>query len=826
MRIDLRLAIMSTNDDNEAQEFPGKKGRVQRACDVCRRRKTRCDGWQMPGDKCSTCIEANVRCTYYEARAKRPPQRGYVESLEKRLAEAEALVHQLRAEVAAMRNSLNASAGAGNGDSRAASLFLFMRTVLRSLAAPEQPPHVDDLVHLDLTRRLEKLHVDPSGRGFVGKSSGAMLVKAAIDLRDDVKREHTMNLTGEPSLDDFAHEQSEEEDAGASPSWSSRRLQYWTWKPNTAHRTNTYSFPTDLHLGELVELYFTHQNMYVPLLHRPTFERNIAEGLHLRSDGFAITVLLVCAIGSRWSADPSVTRVDLSCGWEWFDQVSLVGNHLFGQASLYDLQYYSLAAQFLDGSSAPQACWNLVGLGLRAAQHIGCHRRTARIEVPSVERELYKRAFWVLVYQDRAMSSNMGRICAIQYEDFDIDLPIECDDEYWEHPTHPFQQPANIPSRVAFFNTLIRLQHILAWSLKILYGLNKVRVLFMVEDGWEENAVAELDSALNYWYDNVPEHLRWDSARENPVFFDQSVALHCGYHHLQILIHRPFIPMLRKSESAVGLSPLSCLAICTNAARSIANMVDIQRRRKDSVPLVINLPAVFTSGIILLLNVWSGKRTGLVSDTNRDMVNVHKCMEVMRFYENRWQSAGSLWDVLAELASVGRLPLPNAPSKRTGSEQQSDIGSTSTVNTSQGSRNPHEAFGRPIHDPRFRAPYVTMPQAASLAGAIGGDYETFGRAAMAPSTFAPTPAPETWFPADDPYAQMDPAQASRELADMMNLIDNDTIAMWTNAPMGMEVDDWGNYFSSFGELTQESDYHRLITPASLSEGSRTDATRL
>ncbi|KAJ6477812.1 hypothetical protein C8R47DRAFT_1219719 [Mycena vitilis] len=399
-------------------------------------------------------------------------------------------------------------------------------------------------------------------------------------------------------------EQGEEENAGASLSWSSRRLQYWTWKPweTTAHRTNMYTFPSEARMGELVGLYFTHQNMYVPLLHRPTFERNIAEGLYLTNDGFAATVLLVCAIGSRWSADPSVTGVDLACGWEWFDQ---------------------LAAQFLDGSSAPQACWNLVGLGLRAAQHIGCHRRTARIEVPSVERELYKRAFW--------------------YEDFDIDLPVECDDEYWEHPTHPFQQPANIPSRVAFFNTLIRLQHILAWSLKILYGLNKVRVLFMVEDGWEANAVAELDSALNYWYDNVPEHLRWDSARENPTFFDQSVALHCGYYHLQILIHRPFIPMLRKSESAVGLSPLSCLAICTNAARSIANMVDIQRRRKDSVPIVINLPAVFTSGIILLLNVWSGKRTGLVSDTNRDMVNVHKCMEVMRFYENRWQSAGSLW---------------------------------------------------------------------------------------------------------------------------------------------------------------------------------------
>jgi hypothetical protein len=59
---------------------------------------------------------------------------------------------------------------------------------------------------------------------------------------------------------------------------------------------------------------------------------------------------------------------------------------------------------------------------------------------------------------------------------------------------------------------------------------------------------------------------------------------------------------------------------------------------------------------------------------------------------------------------------------------------------------------------------------------------------MEPSAFAPTPTPETWFPPQDPFAEpyTDPAQASRELGDMMNLIDSDTIAMWTNAPMGLE----------------------------------------
>jgi hypothetical protein len=117
-----------------------------------------------------------------------------------------------------------------------------------------------------------------------------------------------------------------------------------------ARRPQTYNFPSEPLMGQLLELYFIHQNIYLPLLHRPTFERGVADGLHLRSvviftskkpgssytwdffivvdcvalrrdDGFAATILLVCAIGSRWSTDPSLSGTGLACGWEWFNQV-------------------------------------------------------------------------------------------------------------------------------------------------------------------------------------------------------------------------------------------------------------------------------------------------------------------------------------------------------------------------------------------------------------------------------------------------------------------------------------------------------------------------
>ncbi|KAF8158690.1 hypothetical protein K438DRAFT_1777030 [Mycena galopus ATCC 62051] len=76
--------------------------------------------------------------------------------------------------------------------------------------------------------------------------------------------------------------------------------------------------------------------------------------------------------------------------------------------------------------TTPSACWTLIGIGLRLAQDVGTHRR--KDGPPTVESELWKRAFWALVVADRGASMAQGRTCTTQYEDIDADLLIECDD--------------------------------------------------------------------------------------------------------------------------------------------------------------------------------------------------------------------------------------------------------------------------------------------------------------------------------------------------------------------------------------------------------------
>lgn len=53
-------------------------------------------------------------------------------------------------------------------------------------------------------------------------------------------------------------------------------------------------------------------------------------------------------------------------------------------------------------------------------------------------------------------------------DSFDIDFPVDCDDEYWEHPDpeKAFKQPPNKPSKVSFFISILKLSQILAFALR------------------------------------------------------------------------------------------------------------------------------------------------------------------------------------------------------------------------------------------------------------------------------------------------------------------------------------------------------------------------
>ena len=239
------------------------------------------------------------------------------------------------------------------------------------------------------------------------------------------------------------------------------------------------------------------------------------------------------------------------------------------------------------------------------------------------------------------MSASLGRPCAIQEEEyvasillsffisqlrtsFDVDLPTEVDDEYWENeqdPDQAFKQPPGKPSLILYFVSFIKLNQILAIALRTIVSHVPIK-FFVFRCSWylivfdqQIEAFPWLcGSALGaahcggtrFCAQRVDRHrtksscvfssksfscpliastppVKWDTTGQNfreLVWFLQSASLYSHYYHLQILVHRPFIPSPRKP------SPLSfpSLAICTNAARSCAHVVDLQRRRAPQYP--------------------------------------------------------------------------------------------------------------------------------------------------------------------------------------------------------------------------------------------------
>ncbi|KAF8482796.1 fungal-specific transcription factor domain-containing protein [Russula ochroleuca] len=333
-----------------------KKRKVERACDGCRRRKTRCDGPKMPDNVCTNCVQNRKICTYVEASKPRGPPKAYITSLENRMEKMEALLKRLRPETdfstelgpPILRGSwknepVNPTSTPAGGEtsprtlhqfhrlSTLAPLALSRKTSSTSLSAmsdhegnipsddPDDP--TDQLIRK--TQRLtllDKKTKDKANRKldsairFHGKSTNFNLVMATRDMRT----RYLMESMG-AAVDTITNEA---ECSQANPNQYTldmkgrSRQEYWRspdWElvyegegeflsPETFSEFLQSWPPSDLATA-LIELYFLHCNSMFPLLHRPTFARHFADKLYEKDIWFACLCMSVFALASRYTDD-------------------------------------------------------------------------------------------------------------------------------------------------------------------------------------------------------------------------------------------------------------------------------------------------------------------------------------------------------------------------------------------------------------------------------------------------------------------------------------------------------------------------------------------
>ncbi|KAJ8474135.1 hypothetical protein ONZ45_g16054 [Pleurotus djamor] len=549
----------------------------------------------------------------------------------------------------------------------------FFTALIQTSAEPSSPSiPEEDPDTWEILNHFRKLSLTSKQRPlYFGKSSSVALLQDAVNLKREIDGTPcpTPDNTKESCLS--YHKRAE---FWAMPKWleSTQELISDVYgSPIQPLKSSQYQFPDDDLMGTLINNFFQEYNMFYPILHRPTFEKSLKEGLHLTHQAFGGIVLLVCAIGSRHCDDPRVlldgtSDSSKSNGWKYFSQVGFVSNSVLYTPTLYDLQFYCLAIEFLGGSPVNHSCWLLIGIAIRLAQEVGVHRWRRKTDMPdtlTIEDELWKRAFWTLVSMDRIVSSMLGRTCAIGGDDLDLDLPAPLDGESFEAADSPRDIELAKPCLIDNFNQSIRLISILGTALR-------------------------------------------------------------------------------------------------------------------------TLAASFISAVMLLLNLWTSKRSGLPTNQERDMADVRKCMDHQKKLEKWSTVSGRLWDVLNNLISVDFLQQP--------SEDEFRRFVSSTLPHSNMMPPPSSVQGDyPIsfdqQAPSFEADPMTFP--SSLHQLFPFDWNG------------------TQLPSQGFHDESTPMEfETPSLSGIPGVSDYSSLAMdlWMNSTSGPSLDDWGQYLAGLLDGSQSN----------------------
>ncbi|EIW58872.1 uncharacterized protein TRAVEDRAFT_48013 [Trametes versicolor FP-101664 SS1] len=624
-----------------------KLRKVERACDHCRKRKAKCDGPQRKDHICSSCEASARTCKYLDDSKPRGIPKAYIAALEGRIDVAESLLRRLRPEldltaelgpspVQTVRENAGFSRPSSSQKKQKGSGIPLQIEDAHPLCQfttrgeSEDPDEVE--VALFKGTRLTSRGLESSSAlapnehqlRFQGKSSSISLISttmeiierelAAMRIADGSTQPATASAPPMPLLSKL-----DRPELYRLLPWETRlgRIYDIADVPDTI----LSALPPDDLADELIRLFFLHEHVTFPLLHRPTFERQWRDKLHLRSVWFACVCMAVFGLASRWTSflasdtqsAPEGSGPDALTslpGWQYVSvtimasaAITEMQSGLLVLPELCEIQTLVLLSQYLRGTVAADAAWFWLSAGLMKTQDMGLHRRQTYGRTPTVEDELWKRAYWHLVALDRFGSMLLGKPYYAREEDLDLELPLEVDDEYWEAsaPDDAFHQVGDKPSLIAGFVCWIKLSHIAATALRTLYSPRRPQSVFVSPDmPWKEAVAEQLNGMLLKWVDELPAHLRWKPDMDDTPSASQAATLFTTYHLLQALIQRPFLAIKSPFPSTAAQK---ARALYLNASRASADIAHAQLRRGSGD--VVTFLHVLSSAIgILLVQLW------------------------------------------------------------------------------------------------------------------------------------------------------------------------------------------------------------------------------
>lgn len=185
--------------------------------------------------------------------------------------------------------------------------------------------------------------------------------------------------------------------------------------------------------------------------------------------------------------------------------------------TLETVQALLLLSHYLQGTIELDDCWNVGGVLIRTAMSIGLHIDPSDSGLLEVEKQVRKRVWAGCFIIDRTLSMKYGRPSAIPIAIVQrAEKPATVDDQYITSSTNRPRQPQNRPSKMDFFVNTIDQAYIIDAVLNDLYLDDSRLQILRNQAGYPRANVlsrllgkaVRLDGRLQAWWEGLPRHLR------------------------------------------------------------------------------------------------------------------------------------------------------------------------------------------------------------------------------------------------------------------------------------------------------------------------------
>ncbi|GAA5948610.1 hypothetical protein JCM21900_005189 [Sporobolomyces salmonicolor] len=620
---------------------------TSRACQNCRRRKSKCDGKQ---PQCSTCSLYRDDCTWgTDQDGRRTVGKAYVAALESRvkvlssLLKKQGICSEMEGELEGMRLELGLD-GEESGEDEKDEVQ--NGSGINRLKLDDE---TFELTQYGPTSAFQHLP-EPAHRPLSSSPHNEVLSRSPGASTSTATQPFTTAVfaasPGAPSPGSSSFTASPAPEVLRGPmNWDKNLPELQGWDE-------------ELH-DELLSLFFSFFNGWCHWVEEAPFRRDLALCLSINSHNppsrtsnyGPLLHNAILAIACSYSDDPRVRGTTASADLATRAKRALEDEG--ERPTLATVEGLLLVGSWHSGNGKQGLGYIWGGSGLRLSQVLGlgidCSPYVRRGMLSESVRNARDRVMWLAYTQDKLWSSYVGRNPTLLLGLLETPLPsinTELDNQLWPQTMSFGSEQRRPPSSnitITFLHT-VRLAALQEQILISIYGLRTSLYSASVL-----NKVSEINLKLEKWHSDLPDSLRIapQTIKPPPAHI---ITLHLMYHFVVILLHRPYYS---RHNSATN-HPINDVAIkrCNASSARIVSLFELYQKLPGLRYAPVTMTQIaFAAGTTHLLACVNSEAVGNAKKAADARQSADACVRALAEMGKAWQCATQTGGILARLIS-------------------------------------------------------------------------------------------------------------------------------------------------------------------------------